>query len=194
MSWTKTFIESLKEWDGCTQGKHLTLNDLAFYLGLTIGGKTKIENIDKALENLEGRILYLVTKESIIEKFLIESLISYTTEYLASFNNNRGYSIIRDKDLVNHFEQEGIPVPESLSKGVERLESLSDVLTSEYSLAEWERIIATNFSRVNRRLLFDKDFKKSFKAHQKFYESLSEEDKNKTVRELLREKRESKLP
>ncbi|MED1602614.1 hypothetical protein [Alkalihalophilus marmarensis] len=90
MSWNRTFIESLKEWDGNTSEKSISINDVAVYLGLTIGGQDPLENIDRGLAFLEERINYLVEKESIQEQFLVESLIEFTTKYLAKFNGDRG--------------------------------------------------------------------------------------------------------
>ncbi|MGH0517747.1 hypothetical protein [Bacillus toyonensis] len=58
MSWTNTFIESLKEWDEQCNPKDATLKDILFFLNYNIGGRDTFEDV--TVEKLEERINYLV--------------------------------------------------------------------------------------------------------------------------------------
>lgn len=80
MSWTDAFIDSLKDWNELCAVKNIKLEDVLGQIGYRIGQQGLVDN--STLEGLEDRINFLVTKERMDERFLIESLINQVTVIL----------------------------------------------------------------------------------------------------------------
>ncbi|MEK4303605.1 hypothetical protein [Oceanobacillus sp. FSL K6-0251] len=186
MSWTKEFLDSLKQWDEETPDKKHTINDIVAWIGMTIGAEMKYEVEEWTLDYLEERIRYLVDEVSIDEQFLIDSLINVVTERLKNYNAERGENIVREEKVIKEYEKEGMEVPTSAYERLERLKSDEDIMKSNYVLSVWESIISINFSLINRKMMISKEAKASYEKHKSFFDSLPEKDKDKTIGELVK--------
>ncbi|CEI81291.1 hypothetical protein BN997_01109 [Oceanobacillus oncorhynchi] len=184
MTWTNVFVETLKEWGEAIPEGTITSEDLAIYLGMTLGTGTGLDDPEGSIENLKDRIDYLVNEQSIVEQFLIESLLKFTSDYLESLNNNRGFRIISEENVIKTFEKNESEIPKAVKKTFEKAKSVEDYYKCEVVISQWEKIVANNFSRIKRTELVRKDMQSSMDRHDRFMDSLSEEDKDKTIGEL----------
>lgn len=183
MRWINEFISSLEQWDEETPGKRLSLNDLASYLCLTLGGNLDFDK-KTGLSDLKARMIHLVEEEAIQEQFIVDSLIHYTTDYLRRPVENRGEHIVDEERVIDLYQKEGKEVPKTAYERLGRLKSSEDIIDSIKVLSTWKQIVANNFSLISRRMLFNEEMRERFEDHKQFIESLPEEDKNKTFGEL----------
>ncbi|PHF33211.1 hypothetical protein COF85_29615 [Bacillus toyonensis] len=186
MSWTNTFIESLKEWDERCNPKDATLKDILFFLNYNIGGNDAFE--DLTVEKLEERINYLVNKESFEEKFLIDSLIHETTAIFKKRINELGEGIIKNeraKEFLENNEKNASVFERHLSK----MKNMQYIYVAENQLDVWTTIVNQKFSLSNRRQLEMEDsqrFQEESKHLQESLKGLPEEYKDVPFSELYK--------
>lgn len=75
------------------RSKNIKLEDVLGQIGYRIGQQGLVDN--STLEGLEDRINFLVTKERMDERFLIESLINQVTVILKNMLSELGENIIQ---------------------------------------------------------------------------------------------------
>ncbi|AFU12228.1 hypothetical protein MC28_0806 [Bacillus thuringiensis MC28] len=186
MSWTNTFIESLKEWDEQCNPKDATLKDILFFLNYNIGGRDTFEDV--TVEKLEERINYLVNKESFEEKFLIDSLIHETTAIFKKRIAGHGEAIIKDENLKHFIEQQGKDAG-FVEKFLSKSKDMQYIYNAENQLDVWTVIVNQYFSLSNRRQLEMEYFQRLQEQSEHLQESLKglpEEYKDVPLSELFK--------
>ncbi|WP_369903116.1 hypothetical protein [Bacillus manliponensis] len=169
MSWTNTFIESLKEWDERCNPKDVTLEDVLFFLSYNIGGNATFE--DLTVEKLEERINYLVNKESFEERFLIDSLIHETTAIFKKRIEGHGEGIIKNERLKQFVEQKGKDT-DFVEKPLSKMKDIQYLYKAENQLDVWTVIVNQYFSLSNRRQLEMEGFQRLEEERKHLQESL----------------------
>lgn len=158
MSWTKTFIHSLDQWNENCLNKNMELEDILFQLGYFIGQKDMIT--DLRLSGFEDRINYLVREEKMKESFLIQALLNETTILLTRMITNLGEAICTNEQVDNSIREEhGASIPQ-VKKTIEKLKDKSYIIIAEYQIDVWNKIVQENFSLNNKRKLEAEDFSK----------------------------------
>ncbi|KXY54984.1 hypothetical protein [Bacillus cereus] len=178
MSWTNTFIESLKEWDEHCNPKDATLKDVLFFLSYNIGEKLLQE--DLTVESLKKRIIYLVNEESFEEKFLIDSLIHETTAIFKKRINELGEGIIRNERGKETFEKNGQDAS-NFERQLSKMKNMQYIYMVENQLDVWNTIVNQKFSLSNRRQLEMEDFQRNYeelKRQKGFSEGIPDEYKD----------------
>ncbi|HDX9572440.1 TPA: hypothetical protein ACGXNJ_000512 [Bacillus cereus] len=186
MSWTNTFIESLKEWDEHCNPKDATLKDVLFFLSYNIGEKVLLE--DLTVESLKKRIIYLVNEESFEEKFLIDSLIHETTAIFKKRINELGEGIIRNEGAKEALEKHGKDAS-NFATSLSDMKNMQHIYKLENQLDIWNAIVSQKFSLSNRRRLEVEDFQRSreeMKRSMEFLEGIPEEYKDLPLGELYK--------
>ncbi|MEW9579278.1 hypothetical protein U9K47_28870 [Bacillus toyonensis] len=171
MSWTNTFIESLKEWDEQCNPKDMNLKDVLFFLSFNIGEKVALE--DLTVEKLRKRIIYLINEESFEEKFLIDSLINETTAIFKKRIERHGEGIINNENLKQFVEQKGKDA-DFVEKFLSKMKDIQYIYKAENQLDVWTVIVNKYFSLSNRRQLEMEGFQHLEEESKHLQESLNE--------------------
>jgi hypothetical protein len=133
------FIEALEKWGKEADKDVLDLESLVFNLLYRLGEKDPFES---TTSQLRERIKYLIEKEGIYERFLIESLIEQVKKELKHIIENHGQFIIRNENLARKSKENGmdIELPEDTLK---KLKNPIFQFKVRRQLERWELIIAT---------------------------------------------------
>lgn len=152
MSWTDLFINSLQEWEEQCIDKNKELKDIIFELGYTIGQKDALDKLE--LQDLKERINELVNREGIKECFLIESLITETTNILKKDINKLGEQISKNERHLKLAQEKNLSI-DLIEKKLEELKDIKHIYTAERQIDIWNVIINKNFALTIKRKLAD---------------------------------------
>jgi hypothetical protein len=135
MELTNLFIEALEQWGKEADKDVLDLENLMFKLLFQLGATVPLKS---TTSQLRERIKYLIEKEGMNERFLIESLMDQVKKELKHIIENHGQFIIRNEDLV----RKGM-VSELPENTLKKLKNPIFQFKVRRQLERWELIIAT---------------------------------------------------
>jgi len=182
MTWKNALIKSLEEWDTKNDDKNMSMRDVSFIIGFPIGLSNSRE--EWTLSFLEKRIDYLVEKEKMSEKFVVEGLLNEMTSMLDRTISQLGEVIINNEYLQRSAVQAEIEF-DFIEEKLTEMKDKNYIFRAEKLVDSWREIVAKNFSLKKRREYEFNEMNKNHQKFKKFAEALPEEDLDKPMNELF---------